>query len=163
MACIFLGEAPRRSQQLEISLTPNLTDENINTIVTPSVSNDLLHTETISDQDNQASPPSPIQVYNPHCYMPPTLPAYSTDSQATPSYLPTSISIHLEPQSSTPSILIPIILGDIIMVTTDHQQPLIWVTIPPIPNHLSYIHIATSAPPLITSQTMKIWMSFNSS
>ena len=64
MACISLGESPRRSQQQEISLTPNLTEENINTIVTPSVSNDLLDTETVSDQDNQASPPSPIQVLN---------------------------------------------------------------------------------------------------
>ena len=75
MASISLGEAPRRSQQQDISLTPNLTDENINTIVTPSVGNDLLRTETVSDQDNQASPPSPIQGFNPHCYMPPTLPA----------------------------------------------------------------------------------------
>ena len=70
MACISLGKAPRRSQQA-ISLTPNLTDENINTIVTPSVSNDLLDTENVSDQDNQASPPSAIQVIIPHCYMPP--------------------------------------------------------------------------------------------
>ena len=93
MACVCPGEAPRRSQQQETPVTPNLTDKSPSSM--PSVSNHLLDTETVSDQANQPSLPSLIQVFIPHHYTPPTLPAYSTDSQEIP-YSPTSISIDLE-------------------------------------------------------------------
>ena len=96
--------------------------------------------------------------------MPSTLPAYSTDSQTTP-YLPTSSSIHLEPQSSTPYILIPIVLGDIKMVTTDHQQcqPLIWVPFPPIPNHLKlhpHSYICTTIDHLPNNENLDVIQQF---
>ena len=144
MAHICLGEACRRPQQQEIPLTPNLTDEN--TIAMPFVSNDLLDTETVSDQDNQASPPSPIHVFSPYHHTLPTSPAYSSDSQASP-YSPTSISIHLEPQSSSSPISLPILLDGVLPVIPDPQQhqPSLWVPILPIPNHFklhphSYIY-----------------------
>ena len=106
MACTCLGEAPRGPQRQEILLTLNLTNKNL--ISTPSFSNNLFDTETISDQTNQVSPPSPIQVFNMHRYMLPTTPPYSTDSQATP-YSLTSIKLHLKPQSSSLSISLPIL------------------------------------------------------
>ena len=132
MACICLGEAPRVPQQQEILLTSNSTDKNL--ISMPSISNDLFDTETVSDQTNQASSPSPIHVFNAHRYLPPT--TYSTDSQATP-YLPTSISLNLVPQSSSLSISLTILPGSILSVITDPQQyqPLDWIPILPIPNH----------------------------
>ena len=40
----------------------------------PSFSNDLLNTETVSDQTNQSSPPLAIHMLNVHRYMPPTSP-----------------------------------------------------------------------------------------
>ena len=79
----------------------------------PCFSNNLLDTETISDQIDQASPPSPIHMFNAHRYMAPASPVYSTDSQATP-YLLTSISLHLKPQSSSLSISLPILPGGIL-------------------------------------------------
>ena len=144
MACTCLGEAPRVPQRQEIPPTLNLTDENL--ILMPPFSNDLFDTEIAHDQTNQASPPPPIHVFNPHRYMPPTSPAYSTDSQATP-YLPTSILINLKPQSSSLFISLPILLGGILSVITDPQQcqPLDWIPILLIPNNFklhphSYIH-----------------------
>ena len=82
MVCTCLGEAPRGPQQQEIPTTLNLTNEN--PISMPSFSNDLLDTETVSDQTDQASPPSPIDRSNTHRYMAPTSLMYSTDSQVTP-------------------------------------------------------------------------------
>ena len=85
-----------------------------------SLSNDLFDTETISDQTDQDSPPSPIQGLNVHRYMLPTSPTYLKDSQATP-YLLTSISLHLKPQSSSFSISLPILPGGILSVITNPQ------------------------------------------
>ena len=130
----------------------------------PSFSNDLLDTETVSDQTDQASLPSPIYMFNTHRYMLPTSPVYLTDSQATP-YLPISIPLYLEPQSSPLSISLPNLPGGILSVIMDPQQcqPLEWILILPIPNHLSYVHIAISTPLSTTSQRTKIWKSFSSS
>ena len=78
----------------------------------------FFETETVSDQSNHPSPTSPIQVFNAHRYTPPTAPVYLTDSQATP-YSPTSVKLHLKPQSSSLSISLPIIPGGILMVIMD--------------------------------------------
>ena len=139
MACICLVEAPRRPQRQEIPETPILTDESLT--VMPSISNTLLDTDTISDQDNQASPPSLINVFTPYHYTLPTSPAYSTDCQETP-YLLTSISIHLEPQSSSSPISFHIQIGSVLPVIPNpqHCQPFVWVPILPIPNHLK-VHL----------------------
>ena len=134
MACTCHGEAPRGSQQQEIPPTLNLTDKNL--VSMPSFSNDFFNTETVSDQTNEASPPSPIHGFNVHRYMLLTTPAYSTESQATP-YLLTSIKLHLKPHSSSLSISMPILPGSILLVIMDPQQcrPLDWIPILPIPNH----------------------------
>ena len=144
MACICLGEAPKRPQQQEFPPTPNLTDRNPTAM--PSISNNLFDTETVSDQETHASPPLPLQGFNPYCYTLPASPAYSTDSQATP-YSLTSILIHLQPHSSSRPISLPILLGSTLSVTMHPQQSkvLVWVPILPIPNHFklytdSYIH-----------------------
>ena len=144
MACTCLGEAPRVPQQQEFLLTSNPTNKNL--ILTPSFSDDFFDTEIAPGQINQASPSSPIQVFNPQRYTLPTSPIYSTDSQAT-LYLLTSISISLKPQSSPPFISLPILPGGILTVITDPQQcqPLDGIPILPIPNHFmlhphSYIY-----------------------
>ena len=112
----------------------------------PSFSNDLCDTETISDQTDQVSSPSPIHMFNAHIYMPPTSPPHLTDSQATP-YSLTSIKLHLKPQSSSLSISLPILPGSILSVIMDPQQcqPSDWIPILPILNHFklhphSYTH-----------------------
>ena len=116
----------------------------------PSFSNNLFNTGTVSDQANQASSPSPIHVLNTHRYIPPTSPAYTTDSQATP-YSLTSISLHLKPLSSSLSNSFPLLPGSILLVITDPQQcqPLDWIPIQLIPNNSklhphSYISITIS-------------------
>ena len=162
MACICLGEAPRVPQRQEILLTLNLTDENL--ILMPSFSDDLFDTKITPGQTNQASPPSPIPVSNAQRYMPPTSPTYSTDSQAT-LYLQTSISINLEPQSSSLFISLPILPGDILMVITDPQQCQLQTgpQFCQFPTILSNIHVAISAPPLTTSLRPEIWKLFSGS
>ena len=102
----------------------------------PSFSNNLFDTEIAPGQINQASPSSPIQVFNRQRYTLSILPAYSTDSQTTP-YLPTSILINLEPQSSPPFISLPLLPGGILTVITDPQQcqPSDGIPILPISNH----------------------------
>ena len=107
--------------------------------------------ETVSDQHNQSLSPSPIHIFNACNYTLPTSPAYSTDSQAIP-YLPTSILIHLKHQSSSSPISLPILLDSFLPVISDHQQcqTLSGSQFSQSPTILSYIHVATSAPPSIT-------------
>ena len=157
MACTCLGEAPRVHQQQKILPTSNLTNKNL--ISMPFFSDNLFDTEIAPDQTDQAPPPSPIHAFNPHRYIPPTSPAYSTDSQATP-YSP---SLHLD-QPQTPKFITLYFTAHPTSHNRPQQcQPLEWIPILLIPNNLNYIHVVVSTPPSTISPRPNIWKMFSSS